>query len=133
MKIAEAVTLYISLRDKKAQIVEAHKAAIKPLDTKMDKLEALLLKAMQDNSLQSVNSPDGTAYIANRSSVTTADKEVFMGYVKEHQAWDLLEVRPSKSHPTWGIVILEHRARNQRNETVMRCKRAAMMLRKPNK
>jgi len=46
---------------------------------------------------------------------------------------EVLEVRPSKSHPTWGIVILEHRARNQRNETVMRCKRAAMMLRKPNK
>jgi len=46
---------------------------------------------------------------------------------------EVLEVRPSKSHPNWGIVILEHRARNQRNETVMRCKRAAMMLRKSNK
>src|SRR5579885_1103536 len=46
---------------------------------------------------------------------------------------EVLETRPSKSHPTWGIVILEHRARNQRGETVMRCKRAAMMLRKPAK
>lgn len=96
MKLAEAVTLYISLRDKKTKIVEEHKASIKPLDDKMSKLECLLLKAMQDNGLQSANSPDGTAYIATRSSVTTADKEVFMQHVKAHQAWDLLEVRPSK-------------------------------------
>ena len=59
-------------------------------------------------------------------------KPVFIGDTLYAES-EVLEVRPSKSHPTWGIVILEHRARNQRNETVMRCKRAAMMLRKPNK
>ena len=58
-------------------------------------------------------------------------KPVFIGDTLYAES-EVLEVRPSKSHPTWGIVILEHRARNQRNETVMRCKRAAMMLRKPN-
>jgi acyl dehydratase len=59
-------------------------------------------------------------------------KPVFIGDTLYAES-EVLEVRPSKSHPNWGIVILEHRARNQRNETVMRCKRAAMMLRKPNK
>src|SRR5208282_622701 len=59
-------------------------------------------------------------------------KPVFIGDTLYAET-EIKEVRPSKSHPNWGIVILEHRARNQRNETVMRCKRAAMMLRKPNK
>ena len=59
-------------------------------------------------------------------------KPVFIGDTLYAES-EVLEVRPSKSHPNWGIVILEHRARNQRDETVMRCKRAAMMLRKPNK
>ena len=44
---------------------------------------------------------------------------------------EVIETRPSKSHPEWGIVIFDHRARNQRNETVVRCRRAAMMRRRP--
>jgi acyl dehydratase len=59
-------------------------------------------------------------------------KPVFVGDTLYAES-EVLEVRPSKSRPDWGIVILEHRARNQRNETVVRCKRAALMLRKPAK
>ncbi len=38
--------------------------------------------------------------------------------------------RESKSHPEWGIVTFAHRGLNQRGEFVVRCTRAAMMLRK---
>ena len=40
------------------------------------------------------------------------------------------EKRESKSRPQWGIVIFEHRARNQNGELVMTCRRAAMMRRR---
>ena len=43
---------------------------------------------------------------------------------------EVKEKRESKSRPQWGIVLFEHRAVNQRKEVVMRCKRAAMMLKK---
>lgn len=43
---------------------------------------------------------------------------------------EVLEKRESGSHPEWGIVTFEHRARNQRGEIVARCRRAAMMLRR---
>lgn len=59
-------------------------------------------------------------------------KPVFIGDTLYAES-EVLETRPSKSHPEWGIVMFEHRATNQRGEIVMRCKRAAMMLRKPNK
>lgn len=43
---------------------------------------------------------------------------------------EVMEKRESKSRPQWGIVTFEHRAKNQRGEIVMRCRRAAMMRRK---
>lgn len=44
---------------------------------------------------------------------------------------EVLEKRVSKSRPQWGIVTFEHRGRNQRDEIVCRCRRAAMMHRRP--
>ncbi len=43
---------------------------------------------------------------------------------------EVMEKRESRSRPEWGIVMFEHRAKNQRGELVMRCRRAAMMRRR---
>jgi len=56
-------------------------------------------------------------------------KPVFIGDIISVQS-EVVVKRESKSRPQWGIVLLEHRATNQRGEVVMRCKRAAMMRRK---
>ena len=44
---------------------------------------------------------------------------------------EVVEARPSKSRPDAGIVIFEHRAHNQRDELVCRCRRTGLMHRKP--
>ena len=44
---------------------------------------------------------------------------------------EVLSVRDSRSRPTNGILVLAHRAYNQRDELVGECKRTALMLRKP--
>jgi acyl dehydratase len=44
---------------------------------------------------------------------------------------EVIELRDSNSRPHNGIVIFEHRAFNQHDELVARCKRSALMLRKP--
>jgi len=43
---------------------------------------------------------------------------------------EVVEKRESRSRPQWGIVIFEHRARNQHGDVVMTCRRAAMMRRR---
>src|SRR5262249_397482 len=43
---------------------------------------------------------------------------------------EVVETRDPKSRPQWGIVIFEHRARNQNGAIVMTCRRAAMMRRR---
>jgi acyl dehydratase len=45
----------------------------------------------------------------------------------------VVALRDSKSRPQQGIVTFEHRGYNQRNELVATCKRAALMLRVPQK
>ncbi|MGR8919048.1 MAG: MaoC family dehydratase [Gammaproteobacteria bacterium] len=44
---------------------------------------------------------------------------------------EVADIRESKSRPTNGIVIFEHRGYNQDNHLVASCKRSALMLRKP--
>ncbi|GAA1706669.1 MaoC family dehydratase [Kribbella yunnanensis] len=57
-------------------------------------------------------------------------KPVFIGDTLRVES-EVLTVRESKSRPTAGIVELEHRAFNQRDEVVCVLRRAALMLRRP--
>lgn len=97
MKLSEAVELYISMRDKKAQMKSEFDALVAPVQERMDKLELKLLEAFEKNGMDSVKTPAGTAYQTTRTSATIADRDVFMSHVKENLAWDLLEVRVNKS------------------------------------
>ncbi|HEY9556713.1 MAG TPA: MaoC family dehydratase [Acidimicrobiales bacterium] len=44
-----------------------------------------------------------------------------------HAETEVVAARPSSSRPGHGIVTFEHRAYNQRDELVARCRRAALM------
>lgn len=44
---------------------------------------------------------------------------------------EILEKRESRSRPTTGIVLFEHRGYNQRGELVCRCKRSGLMMKRP--
>jgi acyl dehydratase len=57
-------------------------------------------------------------------------KPLFIGDTVRIES-EVLELRESKSRPDNGIVTFAHRAYNQDNELVAECKRAALMLRKP--
>ena len=106
MKLSEVVSLYIRLRDKKAAMKKEFEASIAPLNEKMDKLEAKLLEVFNTTGMESVRTEFGTAYSSVRSSATVADRDSFISYVRSHDDWALLEVRPAK------LAIEEFRAAN---------------------
>lgn len=56
-------------------------------------------------------------------------KPVFIGDTLYAET-EVVAKRESRSRPQWGIVTFEHRARNQRGEMAMCCRRAAMMQRR---
>lgn len=97
MKLSEAVTLYIQLRDKKAQMKSDFDALVAPINEKMDKLEAKLLDVFNKTGMDSVKTEHGTAYTAVRTTASVADREAFMDFVKANEEWSLLEVRASKT------------------------------------
>jgi phage host-nuclease inhibitor protein Gam len=97
MKLSEAVSLYIQLRDKKAAMKAEFEASIAPLNEKMDKLEAKLLDVFNKTGMDSVKTETGTAYTAVRTTASIADREAFMDYVKANEEWSLLEARASKT------------------------------------
>ena len=57
-------------------------------------------------------------------------KPVFHGDTL-HSTTTIKDKRESKSRPTMGIVVFEHRAFNQRGEEVAYCLRSGLMLKKP--
>ncbi|MEM9495882.1 MAG: MaoC family dehydratase [Pseudomonadota bacterium] len=44
---------------------------------------------------------------------------------------EVIDLKPSKSRPTQGVVIFEHRTYNQRDELVAQCRRAGLQHKKP--
>lgn len=97
MKLSEAVSLYIKLRDQKAQMKADFDAQVAPLTEKMDKLEAKLLEVFNQTGMDSVRTEFGTAYATVRTTASVADRDAFMDFVKANEEWSLLEVRVSKT------------------------------------
>jgi len=97
MKMSEAVELYISLRDKKAEISRLRKEEEAAVQQKMDKLEAHLMVALDKLGGEGMRTAAGTAYISQRTSATVGDKDAFMNYVKANQAFELMDVRVNKT------------------------------------
>lgn len=97
MKLSDAVSLYIRLRDEKAQRKAEFDASIAPLNEKMDKLEAKLLEVFNKTGMDSVKTEFGTAYATVRTTASIADRDIFMDYIKSHEEWALLEVRVNKT------------------------------------
>lgn len=128
MKLSDAVSLYIKLRDRKAEIKAAMDEQIKPIQEKMDVLEAKLLAAFQSTGVDSVKTESGTAYTAVRTTASIADRDAFMAFVKANEEWSLLEVRAAK------VAIEQFRAANDnelppgvniREERVVNVRRSA--------
>jgi hypothetical protein len=97
MKIDELVGLYVRLRDKKAEIKGEYDAKIAPIDQKLDKIEAKVLEVMQKVGMDAIRTANGTVYSEVRTSSTTADKAAFLDFVREHDLWQLVDMRPLKS------------------------------------
>lgn len=127
MKLSEAVSLYIKLRDQKAQLKVQFDEQVAPLQEKMDKLEAKLLEAFQSTGVDSVKTEFGTAYTSVRTTASVADRDAFMAFIKANGEWSLLEVRAAKT------AVEQYRAANDdlppginiREERVVNVRRSA--------
>lgn len=96
-KIDLLVGKYVELRDLKAQMKAEFDAAIAPVQEGLDKIEALLLKTMAEQGSNAIKTTAGTAFIAEKTSVTMADWDAFIGFVREKELWNLLNHAANKT------------------------------------
>jgi len=97
MKLDEAIAAYVKLRDAKAQLKKQHDEKAAGIKEKMDLLEGAILKAFQSTGTESARTASGTAYIKTTTSATIADRDVFLKFVRENDAWEFLENRVNKT------------------------------------
>jgi hypothetical protein len=97
MKLDDAVSLYIRIRERKSELKKKYDEDKKALDDKMATIEAKLLEMFNRTGQEMARTAAGTAYISVRSTASVADHDVFLEFVKEHDEWGLVDVRAAKS------------------------------------
>ncbi|NVN99281.1 MAG: hypothetical protein HXX17_08155 [Geobacteraceae bacterium] len=97
MKMDEIVKTYIQVREKKSQLKAAFEEEQAKYTALQDKLEALILAKFQEMGIESTRTDYGTATATTRSSVSLADPDAFFQFVKENDAFDMIERRPAKA------------------------------------
>lgn len=96
MKINELVDKYIELRDRKAGVKKEYDDKVAKIEQVMEKMEAVILKHLNETGAESFRTASGTAYKSNRTSATVADWDAFLAHVQRNEAWELLEHRAAK-------------------------------------
>ena len=93
----DAVKEYITLRDAVDAIENEAKRKKAELRAIMARIEAQITEHAQADGLVTVPTNHGTAYWSTHYTCTCASRDELFDYVRQHEAWDLLESRPSKS------------------------------------
>lgn len=92
----QLVQLYIGLRDRRAKRKAEFEGVDKPDAAKMDQIEGVLLRRMQETGAESVRTKFGTAYKTTKSFASVADWDSLLDYVRGSSAWELLYKNVSK-------------------------------------
>lgn len=96
LDVEGCVKFYVELRDAKAAIAAKAKEDSKPYTEGMEKLEAVLLKHLQDSNQTSASTKAGTVYRTTDRSATVKDKMAFKEFVISQQQWDLADWKANK-------------------------------------
>lgn len=92
------VSVYIKIRDKRAELKSAFEESDKELVAKQDKIEQALLNLCKEHNLENLRTEHGTATRVVRERVWATDWDAFAEFVREHDALGLLEKRISQGN-----------------------------------
>ena len=87
------VSVYIKIRDQKAQLKRDLDEQIAELDGKLKLISDALLEHCKTNNVESARTEHGTFYRSTRSRYWTSDWEAMGKFITEHNAIDLMEKR----------------------------------------
>lgn len=97
LDVNAVVERYVQLRDKKEEINRIAKDQTKQIEDAMARLEAALLKHLNDSGSESIGTASGTAFIKKSTSATVADFDALLTWIRERDAWQFLDKRVNKT------------------------------------
>lgn len=92
-----AAERYVQVRNQIESLEREHKTAKAALTEKLIALENWMTAKAQEDGLETVKTPHGTAYWSTHHTATVGSREEFFNFCKEHDAWDMVESRASKT------------------------------------
>lgn len=92
-----AAEKYLQVRNQIDSLEREHKTAKAVLTEKLIALENWMTAKAQEDGLETVKTPHGTAYWSTHHTATVGSREEFFNFCKEHDAWDMVESRASKT------------------------------------
>lgn len=92
-----AAEKYLQVRNQIESLEREHKTAKAVLTEKLVALENWMTAKAQEDGLETVKTPHGTAYWSTHHTATVGSREEFFNFCKEHDAWDMVESRASKT------------------------------------
>jgi len=97
MTVDDVVATYLKLRDKRDVMEAAVKEQTKVITEKLVKLEGWIKEQADAQGVTSFKTKHGTAFLTTTDFANVADWDAVLGFVRTHEAYDMLERRVSKS------------------------------------
>lgn len=97
LQVDELTKKYMRLREIKAQYDKEHKEKTAKVKDAMQKIENAFLMFFEETGQSSAKTEFGTPYVTLRESYSVADRDTFLSWVRENEAWEMLESRVGKS------------------------------------
>jgi len=95
--IDQVVDGYLRLRDQKALTLATAKAAADVIDAKLVKLEGWIKAKADEQGVTSFRTKHGTAFLTTTDYANVGDWDAIVDFIKQNEAYDLLEKRISKN------------------------------------
>ena len=95
--VDQVIEAYLKYRNKKEALEAQIKEQVKELKDKMAKLEAWMKTKADAEGVTSFKTAHGTAFVTTNHYANVADWDAVLAFVKENDAYDMLEKRVSKN------------------------------------
>ena len=97
ISVDKVVAKYIGYRNEKESLESDTKAKVKIIKENMAKLEAWLKEKADKDGVDSFKTSSGTAFLTTTDFARVEDWDATLGFIKDNDAYDLLEKRVSKT------------------------------------
>ena len=94
--VDEVIAAYVKLRTKKDAIEAEAKDRVKGVKEKLEQLEAWLKEKADEQGVTSFKTKHGTAFLTTTDYANVGDWDAVLEFVRENEAFDMLEKRISK-------------------------------------